>query len=181
MSSLIDDDGLDNRFSLLSYGAHEALVAIKIAQKFETANVVTLVPSRETFSQQKQLVESLHIKNLVLLAAEMNPSQVATLHALPDMFRYQLLGLEVYQHFLAPGFLMYLGRLLSLAQTTFLEVVDPAQLELANFLLRSTNKRRFESNFFRGLIATALDAAGVSEFALELLPVASGKSRKVHK
>ena len=72
----------------------------------------------------------------------------------------QFLGVEVFQPLvqLGPGFVHHLGRVLTLARTTFLEIPSPSQLATGIALLRGQSEA--DLGIFRVLLVTIVWVLG---------------------
>ncbi|XP_072025931.1 uncharacterized protein [Amphiura filiformis] len=164
----------DAPFSLLTYGLEQqSSLSAKICRSFPNASVVTVIPEaeRELIEHHRKLQESLELKNNLLVSTDLPDRMVLELYHLPEVFRFQILGLSVFNKAVSLGglFPAYLGRLISLAQTTYLEVPPPQALALATVLLRNSSWQDGELPVFKGFIHKSLQLAGIMKSKMELL------------
>ncbi|XP_006822322.1 uncharacterized protein LOC102806109, partial [Saccoglossus kowalevskii] len=132
----------DANFNLLTYGGeHQSLLGAKVAHMYPNSTVVTVIPPllrmRKIIEKHRKLQQSLSLYNNLLINRPFTSETVYNMHRMPEFFRFQVLGLPVFNQIASMGhyFSQYLGRLLSMAKTTFIEVPSPSQLVLADILL----------------------------------------------
>lgn len=121
------------------------------------------------------MVDYLQLSNMMLFTTQLTPEVVRGVTRLPELFRVQFLGLEVFREMasLGPAFARHLGRILTLAQVTYLETVPASHLQLVAGLIA-----RHESDaahaVFRGMISEALRLNNVQDFDITLLEPVEG-------
>ena len=155
--------------SVFTYGRHQALHGAKIARRLPRATVISMLPeapASRLHSEALALASHLMLDNHYLVAGWLTDTKIEHLYKLPDLLRVQLLGAETLTEVLAlgPTRLRSLGRLLSMAQTTFVEVPDPRLLGAMGKLF--VKDRTFN---FQGLFAAALTAINIDEFSIAVL------------
>lgn len=131
-----------NNWPVLVYGGDMGLLSTKIARSFPEAAVLTVHPQPHAVAPHLALVDVLGVRNNVIGRAKLTRPRVAALRAASDPFRFQVLGLDVFEDVLGSAgrldeFEAHLGSLLQLAATSFVELPDWADLVWALGLLRS--------------------------------------------
>ncbi|XP_041360158.1 uncharacterized protein LOC121376378 isoform X2 [Gigantopelta aegis] len=100
----------------------------------------------------------------MMLRSDLTVNLVHDIYRMPELFKFQILGLDVFRPILSlgPAFLFYLGELLTLAQTTILEIPSFDQLVFVQHLLKtnSTQQRIGMTEQTEGLIVKALKLVG---------------------
>ncbi|CAH1773495.1 unnamed protein product [Owenia fusiformis] len=171
-------------FSLFTYGrGEESLLGFKIAHKYPKSTVVSVV-APAAYSRAKELrsvMSSVSVDNELLLLSDLTPYMVKQLTDLPELFKYQILGLETFASLvhLGQSFLYHLGNMLMMSQITFLEVPSPVQLALAQILLANESQTRQNdaSVILKGLITESLKAVGATAQVLVLPDYGRGSSQ----
>ena len=150
-----------------------SMLGVKLARFWRNSTVVSLVPSSHTspfYERLKSMARSLGLSSAYVVPAQMTPELAVQLAAVPQTFKYQLLGREVFEQLPVLGlrFASYLGRLLLLAQHTYLEVVDPDML-LASMTVLGRDDMETLSTDLQGIVHAALRAVGAVDFTVSLL------------
>jgi len=120
-------------FSFLEYNSHLGDVSMTLASSNPKSTVVSLERSRALVQQHRKRAGA-HLNNLI---CEQEPTAtfVQTLQNSPEFFQYQLYnGLlhKIYAMSDIRSFKRHVGRLLTLAQVTFLDLPSSAFLSLAH-------------------------------------------------
>ena len=109
-------------------GSHVALLSAKLANIYPAADVYTLIPERERPERldHVDLAAFLGLDNNVLLSRDLTPEIVDRLFRMPERARFGVVGLDAFKFALTLGdaFPLYLGQLVALSQTTYLEASD---------------------------------------------------------
>ena len=163
----------DARISVFVHGKILSLAASKLARQYSNSTIIAFVPSEPASGHMQSLQEmqkALSLKNMVLMAGELSPQRVWQLARTPDLHALQLLGREVFNRIAmgAMDFVPYLGRLLSLAKSTVLELVPPSKLRAVMVAITGEEPDVVERRL-RGLIRSALASVGIKNFSTRML------------
>ncbi|XP_071119311.1 uncharacterized protein [Haliotis cracherodii] len=173
VKSYIADVGiLGINFSLFIYGRKpESLIGGKVAMLYPQSRVVTVIPPAHAtlVEPHRKFISSLPHENSLVFCQDLSPALVKDMYTMPEMFKFQVLGLDVFHHMLALGdtYLYYLGQILTMAETTFLEIPHFDQLTLAQAVFSD----RTSPVQAQGLIVDALALVGAEAESLQILKV----------
>ncbi|XP_023932312.1 uncharacterized protein LOC106168755 [Lingula anatina] len=159
-----------NFFSVLTYGGNQqVLLGAKIAHRYPNSTVLSVLDtsSARHMPGLRKMITSLGAKNFILLVNNLSPGTVDKIVKMPEIFQIQILGLETFHHLtsLGQGFLYYLGHLLTMAHTTYLEVPSPEQLVMADLLLGNSTGPEQTHAVFKGMIFETLKLHGLENEA----------------
>ncbi|KJE94967.1 hypothetical protein CAOG_05503 [Capsaspora owczarzaki ATCC 30864] len=124
--------GSARRFTLLTYGSQLTLLSLKLAKLYPKATILACIPTREQLdiAEFRRTASLFSLTNAHIFTETWTTSLVERLHRLPDVVRYQVLGLDVLLPLLSlrEQFPSYLGRILGNAHTTFVDLPNPLHL-----------------------------------------------------
>ncbi|XP_067678747.1 uncharacterized protein [Haliotis asinina] len=173
MKSYISDVGsLDINFSVFIYGRKpQSLTGGKVAMLYPNSRVVTVIPSSHAMlvESHRKFINSLPHENSLVFCQDLLPDLVNDMYTKPEMFKFQVLGLDVFHHMLSLGdmYLYYLGQILTMAETTFLEIPHFDQLTFAQAIFTDSAS----AVPAQGMIVDALALVGAETESLETLRV----------
>ncbi|XP_071485667.1 uncharacterized protein [Diadema antillarum] len=163
-------------FSLMSYGGKDqSLLSAKVSRTFPNASILTIIPPSAVgvATSHRKLRETLQLTNNILVQTSLTDKVVRSLYQQMEYFRFQVLGLATFRKLNTYGsaFPAFLGQLLALSQTTFIEVPHPASLLAASILLKEgqSNGNPDKSFLYQGFLSSALEQAGVLDYEIRVL------------
>ncbi|EGD80112.1 hypothetical protein PTSG_10386 [Salpingoeca rosetta] len=160
-------------FNIQVYGRVMSLLGVKVARFWSNSTVVAIVPTVDSapfFSRVMSMVHSLRLSNTHVVPAHLDGATVLSLSSVPQAFKFQFLGREVFEQIpvLDKSYPAYLGRLLAMAEHTYLEPVDP-QVLLACMAALSAEEVTTLKGQLQGLVRVSLEAVGITEFQINFL------------
>ncbi|XP_070556270.1 uncharacterized protein [Ptychodera flava] len=166
---------LEENFSFLTYGVEQqSLMGAKVARMFPNSTVITVIPPSlaKVVEKHRKLQDSLQFQNNLLMLRQVTSELIHTLHKLPQLFKFQVIGLTIFDQIVSVGhnFLKFLGNVLSMAEMTFIEVPSPAQLIIADIIFG--NHSGFRENgpaVFKGMVFEALKFANIQNAHVEII------------
>jgi len=183
-ASVLEGMGLhkDMPFSVFVHGTSHALLGVKLARMFQRSTVLNVIHQDKPQLQADvvRMAQAMNLHNHLTVSGTMNPTIVRKLAATQELHRLQILGLEVFHELASLGesFVVHLGRILTMASTTFIEVPSPDVLVLATACLGHTDTDTVRA-WLAGLIADALHSAGSNDHTITVLQVLPGSPRVV--
>ncbi|XP_046544822.1 uncharacterized protein LOC124255031 [Haliotis rubra] len=138
---------------------------------YPNGRVVTVIPSSHAtlLESHRKFIDSLPHENSLVFCQDLSPVLVNEMYTKPEMFKFQVLGLDVFHQMLSLGdtYLYYLGQILTMAETTFLEIPHFDQLTFAQVILGGNTS----AVPAQGLIVDALALVGAEAESLQTLRV----------
>eukprot|EP00057_Strongylocentrotus_purpuratus_P008891 XP_011663365.1 PREDICTED: uncharacterized protein LOC100889941 isoform X1 [Strongylocentrotus purpuratus] len=164
----------NQEFSLMTYGGEElSLLSAKVSRSFRNASILTVIPAEDDYlmKSHRKLQESLQLTNNIITQTELTDRIVFNLYQQMEYFRFQVLGLATFQKLFTYGrsFPSYLGHMLALSQTTFIEVPHPVTLASLQVLLHSTGKGTSKVPLYKGFLSASLEEAGILDYSITVL------------
>ncbi|XP_064605152.1 uncharacterized protein LOC135470257 isoform X3 [Liolophura sinensis] len=154
-------------------GESQSLLGLKVSSSFPASTVVSVMSSvhQTTVASQRKSMKTLNRENYILLLNDIAPDVLSDLQQLPELFRFQVLGVEIFTKLLSlrETFLFYLGHWLLLARTTILEVPSPELLKLAYSTLHPNPQENSASPIETGFIEEAIRLVGGSVQNIQIL------------
>jgi hypothetical protein len=123
-------------WTMAVFGTGLTLFTAKVARSHPTVSLLAVKPGGDEVADQLALAEALGARNTVVASASLTPARVGALLAVRDPFRYQVLGVDAALGGLLAvgsagalrGFERRLGRVLALAETSFVELPEWGRL-----------------------------------------------------
>jgi hypothetical protein len=167
----IEDEQMKNFSAFVYGGQQQVLMGTKLARMAPNASVVIVIPPTHmhVFKAHRAMLKSLSLSNVVTFRRDLSPDTIKALHSQPDLFRFQFLGTHIFQSLIPLGsdFVYHLGRVLTLARTTILEIPSPAQLMTGSAILLGQDGATL--GIFQGIVTAALKSAGVTESSVSVI------------
>ncbi|XP_072169956.1 uncharacterized protein [Diadema setosum] len=161
-------------FSLMSYGGKDqSLLSAKVSRTFPNASILTIIPPSAVgvATSHRKLRDTLQLTNNILVQTSLTDEVVRNLYQQMEYFRFQVLGLATFRKLNTYGsaFPAFLGQLLAVSQTTFIEVPHPASLLAASILLKEGHSSGTPDFIHKGFLSSALEQAGVLDYEIRVL------------
>ncbi|XP_050400910.1 uncharacterized protein LOC126817803 isoform X2 [Patella vulgata] len=175
---------VQNQHNIFVYGRGDhCLLSSKLSLLYPTSDILTTLPADEDTITAKcrRVISSLPQYNNLVFNSNMSPRLINQFYQLPQIFKLQVLGMDIFTNIVqtSQGFLLYLGKLLTNAENTILELPSLHQLEKAIDMLKRTTLGLNLTQLTKGLIHQALHQVQADYYPIKILT--NGKDRKYNK
>ena len=149
-----------------------ATIGMKLSRQLTTGSLMLVIPLNTDDLQWKKVAQLAKEMSLSksMFSRPLSASVVSKLYKFPDRIRFQFLGAETFLSVatLASQFPAHLGRMLALAETTFLTVIPPETMEaVAAFMHPEASQGA--AGIFPGFVQQALKHVGITQFKITLV------------
>ncbi|CAE1231180.1 unnamed protein product [Acanthosepion pharaonis] len=168
---LLFEQKSNGNFSLLIYGTkHLTLLTAKTGLLYPHSTILNIVPKLD--AHFADMYRNILPPNVLTAINDLDTQIINTISHLPNLLTFQILGIEIFAKilWLNEGFIVYLGKILSLAQVTVFLVPKPEQFLLAQIILGNINgtKEQNQDFSFKNLILKAAATFG-GELNIEVI------------
>ena len=166
--------------SLLTYGKELAAVGMKLSKEMEVGTLMMVIPmgvGDPDWATVEHLAGEMSLEQS-LFGKVFDEQVVQKLYSIPDRIRFQLLGAEIFLTMASLGsqFPLHFGRVLALAETTFLTVIPPETLVAVNAFMHPESSTS-GSAVFPGFVHQALTAVGITNFTISVVNQPSSRKK----
>ncbi|ESP05188.1 hypothetical protein LOTGIDRAFT_151996 [Lottia gigantea] len=126
--------GHTRKRDVLIYGEEAyCMLSCKLSMVYPLASIITIVPQQDNFKKCLNMGDNLPHRSNLVFHTKLDSSLINQIYSLPQMLDLQILGMDILTNMITTGhgFLLYLGKLLTQAKTTILELPSVYHLQQA--------------------------------------------------